>query len=133
MGIEKVCTVAQKTMGDSTILRYENRVLSYRLQQKDSHTAQRAFVVSRARVVTEKNIMDARHAKNYVQVLAIEWPEQPSTNPPPENCPVLPLAPATTTSEISDSLMTSRDWENVVLEMEPSTFDNRVQRLPRLL
>ncbi len=122
-------------MGEVAILRYDNKALWQRIYRKDANSSVRRFVVSRARVVSEKDIMDARHAKNYVRVLAIEWPEKSS--------PQLPTTESTSTteinsgngvfiSEISDEAMTSDDWGNVIEEVDSDTFEEIVRGLPNL-
>ncbi len=135
LGIEKICSAAQMVMGELAILRHENCLLWHCLQQKDSHKTQRSFIVSRARVVTEKDIMDARHAKNNVRVLAIKWPQplpqESSTDS--TTCPPTPVAATISTSEIPSNFMTSDDWENALFPVEDGVFDNLVQELPSLL
>jgi regulator of replication initiation timing len=71
-----ISSAAQMAVGENVTLRYENRLLWHRLQKKDTQKVQRSFIISCARVVTEKDIMEAQHAKNNVRVLAIEWPEE---------------------------------------------------------
>jgi hypothetical protein len=78
--VQKICLSAQQALAEIAILRYESRTLWQRVYQKDRHRAQPHYIISRARVVSEKDIMDARHARNNVRVLAIEWPGWP----PPE-------------------------------------------------
>jgi hypothetical protein len=76
LSILKICEAAQRAMGEVAILRYDNRALWHRVYRKCAMNATRCFIVSRAPVVSERDIMEARHAKNYVKVLAIEWPEK---------------------------------------------------------
>ncbi len=130
LGIQQIGVAAQKAMGENVILRYDNRVLRYRLQQKDSHKAKRAFLVSRARVVTEKDIMDARHAKNNVRVLAIEWPGPVSGD---ATISEAHTGPSITTSDFPNSLITSEDDENVFFDVGDDDFDRIVQGLPNLV
>jgi hypothetical protein len=130
IGVQKLGVAAQMAMGENIILRYDNRVLRYCLQQKDSHKSQRAFLVSRARVVTEKDIMDARHAKNNVRVLAIECPGPASEDTTTAEAPAEPLI---TTFDFSNSLITFEDEENVIFEVGDDDFDRIVHGLPNLV
>ncbi len=77
IGIQKACDTAQKAMTEAAILRYDNRQLRYRLQQKDARNSQKRFIVSRARVVSERDIQEAKLTKNPVRQLQIEWPGWP--------------------------------------------------------
>ncbi len=92
------------------------------------------LIVSRARVVTKKDIMKARHARNNVRVLAIEWPQRPPPEPATNAITTSTLPPpAITTSEIPSNFMTSDDWETVLFPAEDSVFDNFVHELSSLL
>jgi hypothetical protein len=135
LSILNICEAAQRAMGEVAILKYDNRALWQRIYRKDAMGSSRRFIVSRARVVSEQNIMEARHAKNYVRVLAIEWPEK---------SPLQLAAQATertgiisdqevSVSEIPGEAMTSDDWANVIEEVDDATFEELVQGLPNML
>jgi hypothetical protein len=77
IGVRRVSDVAQQAMTEAAILRYDNKQLCYRLQQKEGTASARRFIVSRARVVSEKDIQEAKLTKNPVRQLQIEWPGWP--------------------------------------------------------
>jgi regulator of replication initiation timing len=77
IGIQKVCNTAQKAMTEAAILRYDNKQLRYRLQQKDARNSQKRFIVSRVRVVLERDIQEAKLTKSPVRQLQLEWPGWP--------------------------------------------------------
>ncbi len=96
-------------MGEIAILKYDNRALWQRVYRKDAMSSTRRFIVSRARVVSEKDIMEARHAKNYVRVLAIEWPEKSPQELAAQATERLNVDQNVSILEIPDDMMTSDD------------------------
>jgi hypothetical protein len=131
-GIKKISSAAQMAIGENVILRYKNRLLWHHLQKKDTQKAQRSFIVSCARVVTEKDIMEARHANNNVCVLAIEWPKGLNQNSPADATTAPPPA-INMSSKILADAMTSDMQEDTLLEVDNDCFDSLVQELPYLL
>jgi hypothetical protein len=133
LSILKICEAAQRAMGEIAILKYDNRALWQRVYRKDAMGSTRRFIVSRARVVSEKDVMEARHAKNYVRVLAIEWPEKSPLELAAQAAERMTVDQNVSVSEIPDDTMTSDDWTNVLEEVDEGTFEELVQGLPNML
>jgi hypothetical protein len=135
LSILKICEAAQRAMGEVAILQYDNRALWHRIYRKDAMSSSRRFIVSRSRVVSEKDIMDSRHTKNYVRVLAIEWPEKSPLELAAQAAERIGIDSEQNVllSEIPDDDMTSGDWANVIEEVDNRTFEELVQGLPNML
>ncbi len=96
-------------------------------------SATQQFIVSRARVAAEKDIIEARHTKNYVRVLAIKWLEESPLELAAEATERLNVDWNVSVLEIPDETITSDGWANVSEEVDDRNCEELEQGLPNML
>jgi hypothetical protein len=72
-------------MTEVAILQYDNRQLHYRLHEKEARNALKRSIASRARVVSERDIQEAKLTENPVRQAQLEWPGWPPTTETPNS------------------------------------------------
>ncbi len=77
VSIQKISNAAQQAMTEDALLQYENRQLRYRLYEKEAWNAIKKSIASMARVVSEKDIQEAKLTENAVRQAQSECPGWP--------------------------------------------------------